>query len=279
MLLPYTCDICSNNSYTKPFDDGSFAVLECTKCKYGKIAPIPSNEALTLLYNSKEYFATHMAYDYEQLTNEHIEEIIEDTYKLHKSHLANYLKNTKSLLEIGPGGGFSLKAFERKGLAVKGVETSSSSVKFARERLQLAVSHSGLEDYTDTQQYDIVMLNHVLEHFVDLHKVMQILNSLVNNAGLLYVRVPDHDSYDRKVFSDKWPAYLPFHISYFSEQSLRILLNTHGFQVLEVKKYISEKFMEGFPSFMRKLTKKIITQASLTEKFSGRTITIIARKK
>jgi SAM-dependent methyltransferase len=220
--MPVKCDICSNDTFQKPFDNGSYGVVECKKCKYGKVTPVPSEAELEMLYNSTEYFATHMDYNYDTLTESQIEQIIKETFQLHNSHLSAYLGRAKSLLEIGPGGGFSLKGFERAGLAVKGVETSTSSADFARKRLHLAITQSNLENYQDSQQYDIVMLNHVLEHFVDIHKAMQILTALVSLSGILYMRVPDHDSYDRRAYSDKWPAYLPFHISYFSEQSLLI---------------------------------------------------------
>lgn len=272
------CWICSNQTFSKPFDNGRFSVVECSRCQYGIVTPIPSDAELNELYNSKEYFSSHMQYDYDRLTDQEIEKLIQRDYQLHYKNLEKYLQGKESLLEIGPGGGFNLRAFEKAGLKVKGVETSSSSAAFAQTKLHLPIVNSSLEKYKDNKQYDIVMLNHVLEHFVDLHRIMLQLKNLVAKSGLLYIRVPDHDSYDRKAFKEKWPAYLPFHISYFSEKSLTILLTSYGFKIVEVKKYVSEKFLEKYPSAIKKTGKKIVAMAGLTSMYSGRTITIIAKK-
>lgn len=272
------CLVCESTHATTPFNNGKFAVRECAVCKYGVVDPIPSEKELADLYNSEVYFATHMDYDYQTISDATISKLVANSYQLHNGHLAKYLRPSQRLLEIGPGGGFALKAFQQAGLQVMGVETSTSSCHFAQERLGIPMVNSALEAFEAPHRFDVVMLNHVLEHFTDLQMVMRKLNSLLVPGGLLYIRVPDHDSYDRRTYGDQWPAYLPFHISYFSARSLSIILQKYGFAVLEVKKYISEKVMSDMPTVIRSLVKKGIVTAGLTDKYSGRTITVIGRK-
>jgi 2-polyprenyl-3-methyl-5-hydroxy-6-metoxy-1,4-benzoquinol methylase len=184
----------------------------------------------------------------------------------------------KTLLEIGPGGGFALNYFRQKGLTVKGVETSESSSAFMRQRLGIPVENAMLEKYVDANTYDLVILNHVLEHFLDIHTAMEKLKSLVTPGGLLYIRVPNHDSYDRRQMGEKWPAYLPFHISYFSEKSLRMLYAQYGFEVILTSSYVSENFMKGYPAILRKIGRKVIQLSGMENRFSGRSITILGRR-
>jgi 2-polyprenyl-3-methyl-5-hydroxy-6-metoxy-1,4-benzoquinol methylase len=192
--------------------------------------------------------------------------------------LGGELKGKKSILEIGPGGGFALKYFADMGLRAKAVETSDSSSTFMRVKLGLEVENAMLETYDNLEQFDIVMLNHVLEHFLDLRGTMGKLYKLVAPGGLLYVRVPNHDSYDRRMMGKAWPAYLPFHISYFSEESLRQLFSQTGFEVASTSSFVSERFMHGAPTFARKIGRRLLRLLGREDQYKGRTIAIIGKK-
>jgi SAM-dependent methyltransferase len=275
----YKCIVCGGANYTVPFDARGFRVIACNECKFGMVDPVPADEALSELYNSAEYFASHMQYDYDNISQEASNKLITQTGKLHEKYLGKYLKPNASILEIGTGGGFALRYFKNKGYRVKGIETSTSSVKFAKEKLGLDIEQLQFEQYESDAAYDIIMLNHVLEHFTNLNQVMKLLVSKLYKGGILYVRVPNHDSYDRRSFKEKWPAYLPFHISYFSKKSLRKLFGNFNLNVLETDEYISERFLASAPKLLSGGIKKLVHYAGLTQYFNGRTITIIGQLK
>ncbi|HSZ72595.1 MAG TPA: hypothetical protein VK750_07950, partial [Cytophagaceae bacterium] len=94
-------------------------------------------------------------------------------------------------------------------------------------------------------------------------------------GGILYIRVPDHDSYDRKSYGKSWPAYAQYHISNFSEKSLSLLYEQNGVDVLEIKKFFSDRINKT----LTKLIQKSPLRHYLVNKLSGRTITIIGKKK
>jgi len=261
------------------YNHNGFSVLECPVRKYGIVNPIPDVAQLVALYNSPEYFATHMHYNFRALTSVQIQEQIKKAGQLHTTILGRHIDAVKSVLEIGPGGGFALAFFKNLGKEVKGVETSASSSVFMREKLGLSVDNAMLEDYSDPTQYDLVFLNHVLEHFLDPQAAMRKLASLVSPSGLLYIRVPNHNSYDRRAMGNAWPAYAPFHISYFSDASLKKLYEQNGFDVLVTQSFLSDQFLIGWPAQVRHVAKKIIALAGLQRNFSGRTISIVGRKR
>ncbi len=275
----FKCIICGNGSFKIPFDSRGFKVLECTSCYFGIVDPIPGEDELNRLYNSSEYFATHMQYDYENISQEQINNLIEQTGRLHEKYLAKYLKPQSKILEIGTGGGFALKYFQNKGYTVKGVETSDPSVRFAREKLDLDIDQNHFEQFKDDSLYDVIMLNHVLEHFTDVIFAMKLIVSKLNKGGILYIRVPNHDSYDRRVYKEQWPAYLPFHISYFSRKSLQKLYDNFNCSVSEIDEFVSEKFLSFAPAFFGSIARKFACYAGLTKYFNGRTITIIGQLK
>ena len=273
------CTVCAHEENEVAFNARGFEVLVCGHCQFGQVNPLPTVETLTKLYDSQEYFATHMHYDYARITDGEVQKQVRMAGQLHGSIIGPYMNGAKSLLEIGPGGGFALKHFEQRGLRVKGVETSDSSAAFMRERLGLEVDQALLETYPLTEPADVVMLNHVLEHFLDLRNAMERLRALVATGGLLYVRVPNHHSYDRRRMGASWPAYLPFHISYFSEASLRLLFAEYGFTVLKTSSFVSEQFLKNLPGPVRQLGIRALTFMGLQNQFSGRTISIVGRKR
>ena len=274
------CTVCGHPANNVVFNARRFTVVECDTCHFGQVAPLPEVEALAAMYNSAEYFATHMHYDYDQITQPEIDKQVRQAGQLHGALLGPYLNGAKSLLEIGPGGGFALKHFAQRGLRVRGVETSDASSAFMRQRLGLDVVNAMLETYPeDGEQWDVVMLNHVLEHFLDLHAAMRRLAALVATGGLLYVRVPNHHSYDRVQAGAAWPAYVPYHISYFSEASLRLLFAQYGFDVVATSSFVSDQFLHQMPGPIRQLGIRALNFLGLQGRFKGRTIAIVGRKK
>jgi 2-polyprenyl-3-methyl-5-hydroxy-6-metoxy-1,4-benzoquinol methylase len=216
-----------------------------------------------------------MLYNFDTITQEEINKKVTELQAFHSAMLKGVTINpARRMMEIGPGGGFALKAFSNMGYDVTGLETSSSAVDFIKTRLGLQVINSSMESFDpgENGKYDLILLNHVLEHFLEPNSAMQKLAHVLNPGGVLYIRVPDHDSYDRKAYGKNWPAYAQYHISNFSEASLMQLQQNFGLKVLQVKKFISTqspvyiKFLSKIPGFNHFLSKK----------YNGRTITTIA---
>lgn len=269
------CIICSDTqtqTVAESFSD--YKVYVCSNCEFGIVDPLPTETQLDELYNSTTYFTENMDYDFDSISQDKIDKKIQLQKQMHDRFVKKYLSKGQHILEIGCGAGFALKAFQEFGLIVKGVETSAVAQKFAVEKLRVEVTKSSLEDFVTEEKFDVVFLNHVLEHFMDPNEAMVKLTSLLSPGGILYVRVPDHDSYDRRAFKGTWPAYAYFHISNFSEKSLKILFENNNIEVLEVKKYISEKV----PAQWRRIIRMLPFQSYWENRFSGRTISIIGRR-
>ncbi len=245
----------------------------------GIVDPIPTQAELEQLYNSAEYFAEHMSYDYATLSSEQIDALIKENTAYHLSHLKPFIDvSNKKVLEIGCGGGFLLKGLQNQGAWVTGIETSDASVEFAAKKLNLSLQNADFEAIKFDKKFDLIILNHVLEHFVEVVPVLQKLSDKLVPDGLLYLRVPDFGSYDRKVYKQKWPAFLPFHISYFTESSLRKLLKDNNLQIIYQSRFFSEKFLNQLPHGLRKGILRLCHLMGLEKKFSGRTITLLAKK-
>lgn len=270
------CIICS---CTKPQvlaqDFTTYKVYVCPECDFGIVDPMPTEKELDDMYNSAEYFANNMHYDFDTISDAQIRKNVLKFRAMHEQFVGKYLRAGQRVLDIGSGGGFALKAFQEMGLEVLGVETSEVAQQFAIHKLNVKVVKSSLENFETDEKYDVIFMNHVLEHFMDPNEAMLKIVSLMNKNGLLYIRVPDHDSYDRRVLKDKWPGYAHYHISNFSEKSLRMLYQKNNLEVLSVKKYIAK----SITGLTRMIVRKLPFQSFWIKKFNGRTITVVGIKK
>jgi len=269
-----SCLVCGSKDLYVSETFETYKVVSCKNCEFGIVDPIPTPEILDQLYNSEEYFAKHMDYNFDTISDTAIKKNIQKLKELYSATVSKVSFQGKKMLEIGSGGGFALAAFAEIGFETLGVETSAPASKFARERLHQQVIHTPLEDLDIKEGYDLVFLNHVLEHFLDLHAAIAKLSVLTKTKGVLYIRVPDYDSYDRKSFGKNWPAHVHYHISNFSEKSLKILLKKYGFEVFQVDKYISDRV----PGLMRKVLNRLPFKSAWIDSVSGRTISVLARR-
>lgn len=79
--------------------------------------------------------------------------------------------------------------------------------------------------------FDVITLSHVLEHLLDPKAVLRLIHSSLVNGGVLYVEVPNipFDSLLRYPDHMWAPRYDEPHITFFSEDSLKNLIESTGF--------------------------------------------------
>jgi SAM-dependent methyltransferase len=135
------------------------------------------------------------------------------------------------LLDFGCGGGRFLQAMQRAGWQVTGVDASAAAVQTVRQELGLPVvqgslPHAGLTDGS----FDVVTMNHSLEH---VHQPVDVLRAawrLLAPGGKVVVAVPNMDSLAFRWFGRSWFALdLPRHLTHFTPDTLRRMLEHAGF--------------------------------------------------
>ena len=72
---------------------------------------------------------------------------------------------------------------------------------------------------------------HVVEHIDDLDAVSALARDSLAVGGRLYLRLPNWDSWSRRVFGDRWPDNMAEHLQHFSPGSMTRWLDASGFDV------------------------------------------------
>lgn len=159
----------------------------CTKCGLIQSNPRMTDTESSRFYSSDMYRLCYEGEDYLS--------IYKDRYSpRHSKHIFDEISKARaigpgiSVLELGAGGGWNLSLFAKVGAVVMGIDYSKSLVELGRQH-GFNMKQGGVLDIDG--KFDVIIINHVLEHLSDpvgsLRKIMQHLNK----GGLMYIAVPN----------------------------------------------------------------------------------------
>ncbi len=212
---------CNSRKNKLLFRAGPFSVYQCTACDQVFVDGIDRDRTLSS-YSGQDYFTERNAYlrNYRTLAA-HFQRVM---YRIHG------FKPKGRLLDIGCGVGILMEVADRNGYRATGVELSPWASAYARER-GLDVKTGSLADaHFSRQEFDIVILNHVLEHLIDPVETLLESKRVLADDGILVIGVPNFGSYVARRKKAAWASLHPDqHIWQFTPESLKRLLVHTGF--------------------------------------------------
>lgn len=136
------------------------------------------------------------------------------------------------LLDVGCGAGGYLAVMRALGWDVTGVEPDATSRAVAQGE-GLRVVPSLAEAGFEPGSFDVIALNHVIEHLVDPVAELRSLRTLLAPDGLLGLATPNWASLGRRLFGRSWYALeAPRHLVLFDPRTLRATVEAAGFRVV-----------------------------------------------
>lgn len=190
------------------------SVVKCKKCGLVFNSPRMTEKSLKWFYGSDLYRAIYEGED----RSGHYEDCYDLTRGNTIIHLVDKVRpidNIKSVLEVGCGGGWNLLPFVNRKMCVKGYDYSTELTSLGKNK-GLDLEQGGVEDVKGS--YDLIILNHVIEHFTDLFGSMKKLMSHLNDGGLVYIAIP---AFDKRSLQNA-------HNYYFNTKSFQIYMNKCG---------------------------------------------------
>jgi SAM-dependent methyltransferase len=167
-----------------------------------------------------------------------------DTLLRHAGDLVTRLIDTRRLnaghlvVELASNDGYLLQYYQKRGIAVLGVEPARNIAEVARERGIPSVSEFFGEELAIAlaEQYgcaDVIHANNVLAHVADLNGFVKGVAVLLKPQGIAVVEVPyvkdliDHVEFDT-IYHE--------HLCYFSLTALNALFRRNGLRVQDVER-------------------------------------------
>lgn len=157
----------------------------------------------------------------------------ENIYQRRVNLIKSYHKKPGKVLEIGSSAGLMLFQLKNMGWEVLGVEPSKKAAHFSK-KLAIPTLLNTFEGAKLPQNtFDVVIINHTLEHLSSPEKVLEKVHKILKSGGLCLIDVPNFGSLSAKIYGSKWPYLLPEeHLWHFTYQALEKLLKKTGFEII-----------------------------------------------
>lgn len=149
-----------------------------------------------------------------------------------KAFLDYFEIKPKSVFDIGCNTGAWLVPFMEDGADVLGVDYGES-VGLGQEH-HIPVIQGGIEEIERTgRQADLIILNHVLEHFLDLEQELTRIWDLLSDSGHLFIGVPGLFTWHRDVIFQNAHTYQ------FTPETLTYVMECCGFEEVYCDSHIT----------------------------------------
>ncbi len=170
------------------------------------------------------------------------------------------------ILEVGCSIGYTLEAAKKRNIKHLGIDVSEYAVDFCN-KLGLNASTADFNNLrAQNKKYDLIFMQHVLEHFEDPFYALSECHSLLNKNGLILILVPNSKYYrairnrsEHRFYSQQGVG--SEHFVYFNYKNLKRVLEVSGFKIVQ----------KNYPVF----TGKFSTPASLLNQIFRRLLSIL----
>jgi 2-polyprenyl-3-methyl-5-hydroxy-6-metoxy-1,4-benzoquinol methylase len=157
------------------------------------------------------------------------------------------------LLEIGIGNGNFIRAAQRAGYDCMGVEASPGLARSFGRESSIPVFVGYLNEFATnrpSERFDVVVMNHVLEHISDPLAALQQIRGLLTSGGIAHIAVPNLDAWEARLTG--WTCYEPYHLYYFAPATLSALAQKAGLGLLRMTT------KEGFSGWTNALARTLL---------------------
>ena len=219
-----------------------FPLVRCEQCGVFCLFPAPDDVELLRYYDADYYGATPRKFVGP------IAKAIDWFQSGRARQVARRVTHGGKILDVGCGNGGFLRMMKRRNYEVEGTEWTETSALRASAESELTVYAGDLVslDLSD-RCFDAVTMWHVFEHLRDPLETLKAVHSLLNDNGVLFLSLPNHESWQARCFGTSW-FHLdpPRHLFGFGPHSLHTLLQSAGFSIDRCHTFSLEQNPYGF---------------------------------
>lgn len=139
-------------------------------------------------------------------------------------------------IDVGSRFGRLVAALQVRFDEALGLELDPRTAATGARRFGVRLRERRLEELNQPAgSIDLITMNDVLDHLVQLEPLLRAARRLLRPKGVLYIRVPNGASVGIRLLRDKHPMVTTHqHINLFTPHALQRLVQRHGFRVHEV---------------------------------------------
>jgi len=209
------------------------SIFICNSCSH--VFQVNVNKIIidTIYSNFYQHYNLDTSFEFQKIYRNRTQKFIND-------NIRNDTKNSDktenlNILDIGCGEGTYFPFFSDHGYDCYGFEPSKKSIIAKNKNPDAIINSSYFENHADNifnVQFNVILLNWVLEHVLDLDNFFSVLVNYCKKGTKIFLQVPDLLYY---VEHDLFLFYVHEHIQYFTLHSLSYCLNRVGFRIISYK--------------------------------------------
>lgn len=222
------CCVCGNtdpSQFSPEYLFEDFAVVSCKLCSFLFIPP---------WYRRNIKYHQYKGADVSSAVRAGNNWVKIQRHKLRFRFIRKFIRKGK-LFDLGAGWGHFMLAGKELGFDVTGVEIAEEPFKYCVNDLKLPVLHDDFFKMEESGQYDLVTMWDVLEYIDSADVFLRKCAAVTKPGGYLFLQVPQIDSFIAKREKQRWKMMGLDHVNYFSTKTMRRILESNGYEMLEIR--------------------------------------------
>lgn len=243
-MMTVRCNLCGSKRWhvrlpatVQRIDQLDVSAFKCTNPGYGSHAQIVACMDCGYVYANPRWSGEDLLNAYTAVEDEmYVAERQgrELTFQRHLHMMERHVgpANGRSLLDVGAYIGVFVEMAAAAGWQATGVEPSAWAAAEAQRRGLHVIHGTQYAPQLAGAAFDVITMWDVIEHVDDPSAEMCQAYRLLKPGGWLVVHTMDIDSLTARLLGARWPWYMDMHIHYFSQRTMRAMLEKNGFQVI-----------------------------------------------
>lgn len=230
------CPACGKEDSSFFYERSGFNFEKCDLCETVYVNPRPTMEMLIDHYRNslaEKYFNENI---YAKTEQGRVDYLIKPRIEKIYSFCRKYNISRDTILDVGAGYGTFCEIAKDDGKfsTVIAVEPDPSPVAICRNK-GIEVLEDFIENVHESEIADVVTSFENIEHVFNPSVFLDSIYSILKKNGLLVITTPNIKGFDLLTLKDKSDnTTAPDHLNYFHPKSISLLLENHGFEILEI---------------------------------------------
>ena len=229
------CPACGSRKHKLYFEKLGIKYHLCQDCKTVFVNPRPSLELLHEFYVQSRNYDFWNKYIFPAAEDVRREKIFKPRVKRTIALADRFLSKYDSIIEVGAGFGIFCHQLVKSGRfkRVLALEPNPGLAETCRKH-GLETLEMPVENLPDDIKTDIIASFEVIEHLFSVETFLNNCERHLKVPGLLILSCPNFEGFDIQTLGVKYEIIDHEHLNYFNPNSLRLLVERCGFQVLEL---------------------------------------------
>jgi len=230
------CPACSYEDKSPEIKKYGVQFYRCNNCDTLYLTPRPTPEILDDYLQYSENYEFWNKYVFPQSEDARRIKLfkprVERVIKICRSHNMR----SKNLMEVGAGFGTFCEEIKAKAFfdQIIAVEPTPSLAKSCRKKGLNVIEKSISDVHFDKETIDVIVSFEVIEHLFDPSSFIRTCYDMLSSNGILILTCPNYNGFDFQILGTLTKSIDLEHLNYFNPKSLSFLLETNGFEVLEI---------------------------------------------